>query len=60
MVLKYVVPQYPFPTLWFGVANVIANALVSLRYDTANNRLKSASINRCQLRYPVGVSEHGG
>ncbi|KAJ9622447.1 Vacuolar protein sorting-associated protein 68 [Taxawa tesnikishii (nom. ined.)] len=30
MVLKYVVPQYPFPTLWFGVANVIANALVSL------------------------------
>ena len=32
MVLKYIVPQYPFPTLWFGVANVIANVLVSLRY----------------------------
>ena len=32
MVLKYVVPEYPFPTLWFGVANVIANALISLRY----------------------------
>lgn len=32
MVLKYVVPSYPFPTLWFGVANVIANTLVSLRY----------------------------
>ncbi|KAG9541254.1 UPF0220-domain-containing protein, partial [Aureobasidium melanogenum] len=30
MVLKYVVPQYTFPTLWFGVANVIANILVSL------------------------------
>lgn len=32
MVLKYVVPEYPFPTLWFGVANVIANVLISLRY----------------------------
>lgn len=32
MVLKYVLPEYPFPTLWFGVANVVANALVSLRY----------------------------
>ncbi|KAG9718869.1 hypothetical protein KCU73_g14963, partial [Aureobasidium melanogenum] len=30
MVLKYFVPQYTFPTLWFGVANVIANILVSL------------------------------
>ncbi|KAH0137340.1 hypothetical protein KCU67_g10024, partial [Aureobasidium melanogenum] len=29
-VLKYFVPQYTFPTLWFGVANVIANILVSL------------------------------
>ncbi|KAF2146123.1 uncharacterized protein K452DRAFT_355584 [Aplosporella prunicola CBS 121167] len=30
MVLKYVVPDYPFPTLWFGVSNVVANALVML------------------------------
>ncbi|KAI5210726.1 UPF0220-domain-containing protein [Aureobasidium subglaciale] len=30
MVLKYIVPSYTFPTLWFGVANVIANTLVSL------------------------------
>ncbi|KAK8226911.1 vacuolar sorting protein-like protein Vps68 [Phyllosticta capitalensis] len=30
MVLKYVVPEYPFPTLWFGVSNVVANALVML------------------------------
>ncbi|KAF4304501.1 Vacuolar protein sorting-associated protein 68 [Botryosphaeria dothidea] len=28
MVLKYVVPNYTFPTLWFGVSNVVANALV--------------------------------
>ena len=32
MVLKYVVTETEWPTLWFGVANVIANALVSLRY----------------------------
>ncbi|KAF2232092.1 UPF0220 domain protein [Viridothelium virens] len=30
MVLKYVVPEYPFPTLWFGVANVVANSLIML------------------------------
>lgn len=37
MVLKYIVPQYTFPTLWFGVANVIANVLVSLRYATRSS-----------------------
>ena len=30
MVLKYVVTDTAWPTLWMGVANVIANALVSL------------------------------
>ena len=33
MVLKYIVHEYPFPTLYFGVANVIANGLVMLRYE---------------------------
>lgn len=42
MVLKYIVPQYSFPTLWFGVANVIANTLVSLRYGVHSS-----------LSYPV-------
>ena len=28
LALKYIVPGYPFPTLWFGVANVVANALI--------------------------------
>ena len=32
LVLKYLVPHYPFPTLGFGVSNVVANALVMLRY----------------------------
>jgi hypothetical protein len=31
MVLKYVVPEASFPALWFGVSNVVANALVMLR-----------------------------
>ncbi|KAI9756979.1 MAG: hypothetical protein M4579_003637 [Chaenotheca gracillima] len=30
LVLKYVVPEYPFPTLYFGIANVIANGLIML------------------------------
>lgn len=32
MVLKYLIKSYPFPTLYFGIANVIANGLVMLRY----------------------------
>ena len=31
LVLKYVVPEYPFPTLYFGIANVVANGLIMLR-----------------------------
>lgn len=32
MVLKYLIKQYPLPTLYFGIANVIANGLVMLRF----------------------------
>ena len=40
LVLKYIVPEYPFPTLYFGVANTIANGLIMLRYPATlpNNR----------------------
>ena len=31
LVLKYVVPEYQLPTLYFGIANVIANGLIMLR-----------------------------
>jgi len=31
-VLKYIVKNYPFPTLYFGIANVVANGLIMLRY----------------------------
>ena len=30
--LKYVVPERGFPTLYFGIANVVANGLIMLRY----------------------------
>ncbi|KAL2217121.1 UPF0220 domain protein [Thermoascus aurantiacus ATCC 26904] len=30
MVLKYLIKNYPLPTLYFGIANVIANGLVML------------------------------
>ncbi|KAF1990131.1 vacuolar sorting protein-like protein Vps68 [Aulographum hederae CBS 113979] len=31
LVLKYVVPNFPWPTLWFGVGNVTGNACIMLR-----------------------------
>lgn len=31
LVLKYVVTEASWPALWFGVANVVANALIMLR-----------------------------
>lgn len=31
MVLKYLMKDYPIQTLYFGIANVVANGLVMLR-----------------------------
>ena len=31
LVLKYIVPQYELETLYFGIANVVANSLIMLR-----------------------------
>ncbi|KAH0609803.1 uncharacterized protein H6S33_012349 [Morchella sextelata] len=30
LILGYIVPDYPWPTLYFGVANVLANSLIAL------------------------------
>ncbi|RPA77414.1 upf0220 domain-containing protein [Ascobolus immersus RN42] len=30
LTLKYLVPKYPFPTMYLGVANVISNSLIML------------------------------
>lgn len=32
LVLKYVVPDYGFPALYFGIANVVSNGLIMLRF----------------------------
>lgn len=32
MVLKYLVKNYPLQTLYFGIANIVANGLVMLRF----------------------------
>lgn len=37
LVLKYLVHDYPFPTLGFGVSNVVGNALVMLRYPLSSS-----------------------
>jgi hypothetical protein len=37
LVLKYLVNNVVFPTLWFGVANVVANALIMTRYVLRSN-----------------------
>lgn len=39
LVLKYLVNGVSWPTLWFGVANVVANALVMTRYVSMSHRL---------------------
>lgn len=31
MVLKYLIQDYPIQTLYFGIANVVANGLVMIR-----------------------------
>lgn len=38
MVLKYVIKNYPLQTLYFGIANVVANSLVMLRHARAAPR----------------------
>jgi hypothetical protein len=67
MVLKYVVNESVWPSLWMGVANVIANALVMLRYvavESCRGRVRLSSsihvLTVLQLRHPVGEPEHGG
>jgi hypothetical protein len=37
MVLKYLVKDYPIQTLYFGIANVVANGLIMLRCVSSEN-----------------------
>jgi hypothetical protein len=63
MVLKYVVNDASWPALWMGVSNVIANALVMLRYVSVKWRLRVKCESRAdslQFRHLVGEPEYGG
>ena len=63
MVLKYVVNDASWPALWMGVSNVIANALVMLRYVFLRWRWRvrcGSHTDILQFRHPVGEPEYGG
>jgi hypothetical protein len=55
MVLKYVVNESVWPSLWMGVANVMANALVMLRYvavDSSRVRVLSSYLLTSRVAVP--------
>ena len=58
LVLKYVVPKYPFPTLYFGIANVIANGLIMLR--SSPDRILTGEADFSQFCRFMGFAEYGG
>lgn len=65
MVLKYVVNEAAWPAMWMGVANVVANALVMLRYAylvmLLGVRVRFGMFaNVSQFGHPMGQPEHGG
>jgi len=41
LVMKYIVPDYTWPTIWMGIGNVVANALIMLRYVLRVGGLRS-------------------
>jgi len=58
LVLKYVVPEYPFPTLYFGIANVIANGFIMLRYVTPSLDMDDTD-QGLQLGGTLDLTEYG-
>ena len=59
LVLKYVINDYPFPTLYFGVANVVANGLIMLRYSPSYIVGRQAN-SKYKFRGAMGFAKHGG
>lgn len=61
LVLKYVVPDYGFPALYFGIANVVSNGLIMLRfvqYPVCMLR-EFRTLILPQLGCSLGFAEHG-
>jgi hypothetical protein len=61
MVLKYVVNDASWPALWMGVSNVVANALVMLRYVSMKvGMMCEIYADISQFGHPLGKPEYGG
>jgi hypothetical protein len=54
LVLKYIVPQTVWPTLYMGVANVLSNGLIMLRYDVSIRRRQRCEANSGTARSCFG------
>jgi hypothetical protein len=64
MVLKYLVKDYPIQTLYFGIANVVANGLVMLRCVLSETWFSSSEetfwLIVLQLCRALGLPEYRG
>ena len=60
--LKYVVPEYGFPALYFGIANVVANGLIMLRSVLLFGKRPHMGVLLIwiQLGCSLGVTKYGG
>ena len=60
LVLKYIVPQTVWPTLYMGIANVLANGLVMLRYDIPLVPFRDVKLKQEQFGRALDIAEYGG
>jgi hypothetical protein len=63
MVLKYLIKEYPLQTLYFGIANVVANGLVMLRFvDVFPAAIHPSRLLTSLLQYycSMDLAEHRG
>jgi hypothetical protein len=62
-VLKYLIKEYPLQTLYFGIANVVANGLVMLRFvDVFPAAIHPSRLLTGLLQYycSMDLAEHRG
>ena len=59
LILKYVIGEAQWPALWFGLANVVANALVMLRWVPLRRASHSTLTYGLQFRRPLAEPKHG-
>lgn len=58
MVLKYLVKNYPIQTLYFGIANIVSNGLVMMRYVLV--LYVHGHVLTMQYGCAMGFAEYGG